>query len=255
MTSIPNALGSLVAILLLALVHLFTKELDRLGARTRFSLLTAGAGASLAYVLLRILPRLAEKQESLMASADTGLRGFLEHHAYLIALVGLVAYYASARVAAFGAMETGFGSRFRYRAALSATIASYGAYSLLIGYLIVNRVHFGLFSLVLITLGMAMLFVVTDHGLRRKWPAAYDRRIRWILASALFFGWAIGVWIEVSPNVVALWYAFLAGVMLIGTIKEKLAIEESGSFWPFLVGVVTFTALLLALERMTPTLP
>jgi len=38
-------------------------------------------------------------------------------------------------------------------------------------------------------------------------------------------GWAIGFWVEVSPNVVALWYAFLAGVTV-------------------------FTALLLILEQM-----
>lgn len=254
-TSPSNALGSLAAILILALVHLLTKKLDRLEASSRINLLSAGAGASLAYVVVRILPKLAEKQESLLARPDTGLRGFLEHHVYLIALVGLVTYYASSRVAGSGVTQADSASRFRYRMALSATIASYGAYSMLIGYLIVNRVSFGLFSLILITLGMGTLFVVTDHGLHRKWPDAYDRQIRWILASALFAGWAVGSWFEVSPNVVALWYAFLAGVMLIGTIKEKLAIEDSGSFWPFLAGVVTFSALLLTLEWTATALP
>ena len=89
-TSPSNALGSLAAILILASVHLLTKKLDRLEASSRINLLTAGAGASLAYVVVRILPKLAEKQESLLARPDTGLRGFLEHHVYLIALVGLV---------------------------------------------------------------------------------------------------------------------------------------------------------------------
>ena len=65
--------------------------------------------------------------------------------------------------------------------------------------------------------------------------------------------WAIGVLVKISSNTVALWFAFLAGLMLITTIGEKLSIEARGSFWPFLAGVMTFTTLLLILEQMPPT--
>ena len=249
-TSPSNAIGSLFAILALAVVHLWVRELRRIADAPRYAILSAGIGASLAYVLMRLLPKLAEKQEAWRASVDSGLRGFLEHHAYLVALIGLVTYYGVSRIAAYGAESAGSVSPSRYRAALIATIASYGGYSLLIGYLIVNRLHFGLFSVVLITVGMGTLFLVTDHGLRRKWSDLYDRRIRWVLAAALLAGWALGISVEVSANVVALWYAFLAGVMLINTIGEKLMIEQRGSFWAFLAGVVAFTALLLALEQL-----
>ena len=237
-------------IVLLALVHLFVRELRRVDVRSRNALLSAGAGASLAYVLIRILPKLAEKQESLLASVDTGMRGFLEHHAYLVAMVGLVVYYGISRVSVYGAEGASRSSPLRNRAALISTTIGYSAYSFLIGYLIVKRLHMGLFSLTLITVGMGTLFLVTDHGLRKKWADAYDRWIRWALTVALLGGWAVGLWLEVSSNVVALWFAFLAGVMLITTIGEKLSIEESNSFWPFLVGVVVFTILLLLLEQM-----
>jgi len=254
-TPTANAIESLIVISILALVHLFVKELRRLETTSRNALLSAGAGASLAYVLMRILPKLAEKQEYLMASADTGLRSFLEHHAYLVAMVGLVVYYGISRIAAYGAEGVSSSSPRSYRAALIATIVGYGAYSALIAYLIVNRLHFGLFSLALISLGMGTLFLVSDHGLCKKWPDAYSGWIRWVLTIALLVGWAIGVWVEVSPNIVALWYAFLAGLMLITTIGEKLSIDESGSFWPFLAGVVAFTLLLLILEQTSETVP
>jgi len=248
-TSHSNAIESLIVIVILALVHLFVRELRCLGVDSRNAVLSAGAGASLAYVLMRILPKLAEKQEDLMASADTGLRGFLEHHAYLVAMVGLVVYYGISRVAAYGSEGATSASPPHYRAAVIATVAGHGAYSLLIAYLIVNRLYLGLFSTTLIAVGMGTLFLVSDYGLRKSWPNAYDRWIRWVLTVALLAGWAIGVWIEVSPNVVALWYAFLAGLMLITTIREKLSVDESGSFWPFLAGVVAFTLLLLILEQ------
>ncbi len=252
-TSQSNATESLIAVLILAFVHLFVKELRRVPAVPRNALLAAGAGASLAYVLMRILPKLAETQESLMASVDTGVRGFLEHHAYLVAMVGLVVYYGISRLAAYGAEEPEVDLPVRYRAALISTSVGYAAYSLLIGYLIANRLQFGLFSLALITTGMGTLFLVSDHGLRKKWADAYDAWIRWVLSVALLAGWAVGVWIEVSSNMVALWYAFLAGMMLITTIGEKLTLKESGSFWSFLAGVVAFTALLLILEQMPQT--
>jgi len=237
----------------MALVHLFVKKLGRIEAATRNALVSAGSGASFAYVLMRILPKLAEKQESLLASADTGMRGFLEHHAYLVAMVGLMVYYGVSRIAAYGAEGANSISPLRYRVALISTTVGYGAYSLLIAYLITKRLHLGLFSLTLITFGMGTLFLVSDHGLRKTWRGAYDSWIRWILTVALLAGWALGVWVEVSSNVVALWYAFLAGLMLITTIGEKLSVEGRGSFWPFLAGVVAFTALLLILEQMPQT--
>jgi uncharacterized membrane protein len=168
-------------------------------------------------------------------------------------MIGLVVYYGISRAAAYGAKGANSESPLGYRAALIATIVGYGAYSLLIGYLVMERVHFGLFSLALITIGMGTLFLVSDHGLQKKWPAAYDRWVRWVLTLSLLAGAAVGLWIDVSSNVLALWYAFLAGLMLITTIGEKLSIEASGSFWSFLGGVVVFTALLLILEQKSQT--
>ena len=107
-TSPWNAIESLIAMALLALVPIFVKELHRLRDATRNALLSAGAGASLAYVLMRILPKLAEKHEDLLASADIGVRGFLTHHVYLIALAGLVIYYGMSRVAAYNPGDARF---------------------------------------------------------------------------------------------------------------------------------------------------
>lgn len=116
-----------------------------------------------------------------------------------------------------------------------------------------HRLRPELFSLVLITLAMAPHFVISDHGLRHQWPNAYDRGIRWVLTIALLAGWALGVWIPVSSEVIALSFAFLAGGMLIITIREELPKEESGSFWAFLLGVAAYTALLLVIEQMPRT--
>lgn len=246
-----HTIESLIAIVVLALVHLFVKELHRLDAYSRNTLLSVGAGASLAYVLMGILPKLAEKQQSLMASTDTGVLGFLEHHVYLAALAGLVLYYGLYRVAVYGAGWE-YESPVRYRVAMIAAAAGHGAYSMLLGYLIVSRVNFGLFSATLIGVGIGTVLLVSDYSLYKKWPYPYDRWMKWLLTIGLFAGWALGVLVEVSPNAVAVWFAFLAGVILFTTIGEKMVVEERGSFWPFSAGAAAFTGLLLILEGIAP---
>ncbi len=249
-TSPSNAVASLIAVLIMAAVHVFVGELRRVNAAFQSAVLMAAAGSSLAYVLVHIVPKLADKQEILLSGVEPGVLGYLEHHVYLMAMAGLVLYYAFSRIAVRGADGETPASRIQRRAALISTVTGYAAYSLLIGYLVVHRLRPEFFSLVLITTAMITHFVISDHGLRHQWPEAYDRMIRWVLAIALVAGWALGAATEISPQAIATWFAFLAGGMLIITIREELPSEQSGSFWAFLVGVVAYTGLLLVIEQM-----
>lgn len=251
-TSPSNAFASLIAILVLAVVHLFVSELTRLPQHVRTVLLAAAAGASLSYVLLRILPKLAEKQDALLASAETGLRGFLEHHAYIVAMIGILVYYGISNVAARSASRQIAGVEEHWRGALLATAVAYTSYSLLIAYLIVNRLHFGLFSLSLITVGMATLFVGTDYSLFKKSPRAYESWMKWLLSAGLLSGWVLGVLVVVSANILTLWYALLAGLMLVSTIREKMSLDGVGAYRSFLAGVIMFTGAVLLLEHLAP---
>jgi len=56
-------------------------------------------GVAVSYVFVYTLPKLSKMQAVLFSSADSGLFGFLEHHAYLVALSGFVVYYALDRAA------------------------------------------------------------------------------------------------------------------------------------------------------------
>ena len=58
--------------------------------------------------------------------------------------------------------------------------------------------------------------------------------------------------VVVSPNILTLWYALLAGLMLISTIQEKVTIDGGGAYRSFLVGVILFTAAMLLLEHVAP---
>ncbi len=82
----------------LALVHLFAGKLRFLETTPRNIWLSFASGVSLAYVFVHILPELSQAQKTI-----TGVMGeavlFLEHHVYLLALLGLAAFYGLERAA------------------------------------------------------------------------------------------------------------------------------------------------------------
>ncbi len=78
--------------------------------------------------------------------------------------------------------------------------------------------------------------------------AVYDRVIGPVLAASTFVGWGYGMVTQISDRTVALWFAFLAGGIIINVIKEELPSEQHGRFWPFLAGVIAYTALVLVVE-------
>jgi hypothetical protein len=89
---------SLIVAVALALVHILAGKLQFLAATLRSIWLSASSGVSVAYVFVRILPELGEAGE-IIPGVTGGRFAFLEHHAYLVALLGLVIFYGLERIA------------------------------------------------------------------------------------------------------------------------------------------------------------
>ena len=87
-----------IAVSGLALVHIFVGKLRFLHGIRRSRWLSIAGGVSVAYVFVRILPELSEAQETIRRAAGGGL-AFLEHHVYLVALLGLGSFYGLERLA------------------------------------------------------------------------------------------------------------------------------------------------------------
>ncbi len=199
-----------------------------------------------------VLPKLAAKQHVLAQAIDTGLYGFLEHHAYLGTLMGFSLNYGLHRVAVYvGAFpgHTRPSDRSR-RFALGCQTIGCAAYNILCGYLLVHPQKPGLIPLVMITLALALHFLSTDHGLRHHDVTVYDRVIGPVLAAATFVGWGYGMLTHLSDRTVALWFAFLAGAIIINVVQEELPSEQHSRFWPFLVGMMAYTSLVLVIETL-----
>ncbi|MCT7951647.1 hypothetical protein NG798_17730 [Ancylothrix sp. C2] len=234
--------------LILAIIHIFSGKLLFLKGIPRNAWLSIGSGVSVAYIFVHILPELSEAQETVNQATEQVL-GFLEHHVYLVALLGMSSFY--------GLEKAALRSRNRNQKAGNGDvtepeifwlhIAFFAVYNALIGYLLVHREEPGLLSLLLFFLAMALHFVVNDYGLRENHKHIYDHVGRWILAAAIIAGWAIGIGTEIDKNSLALLFAFLAGGVVLNALKEELPENRESRFWAFALGAAIYATLLIAI--------
>lgn len=232
----------------LAIVHLFSARLRWLDVVPRSRWLSFASGVSVAYVFVHLLPELNIAQATIAANLEPALL-FLEHHVYLVALLGLIVFYGLERAAK--------GSRHRSRQAGKGDltearvfwlhIVSFAAYNALIGYLLLHREEPGVLNLVLFAGAMALHFVVNDFGLRQHHKQPYDKIGRWLLAGAVIAGWLIGSGTEIDRAAIAVLFAFLAGGVVLNVLKEELPEERESRFWAFALGAAVYAALLLTL--------
>lgn len=86
-------LTSFLAAAGLALMHLLAGKVQpRLSGVPRSRWLSFAGGVPTVFVFLQILPTLARDQEVLTGAAG-GALGFLEHHVYIAAFLGLAVFY------------------------------------------------------------------------------------------------------------------------------------------------------------------
>ncbi len=236
---------SLLAVVGLAMVHIFAGKLRYLGIPRRWWLSLAG-GVSVAYVFVHIFPEL-EKYQSVIEYSRYAPVAFLEHHVYLLALMGLATFYGLERLA----LQSRSRGRNRERGDVSSTgtfwvhVGSFAMYNAIIGYLLLNREETGLANLILFAAAMALHFLVNDDGLREHHKHRYQGTGRWMLAAGAVGGWMLGMAYEVSPGVLAVLFSFVAGGIILNILKEELPEERESQFWAFALGALLYTALLL----------
>ncbi|MHC0067738.1 hypothetical protein ACWATR_33405 [Nostoc sp. UIC 10890] len=232
----------------LAIIHLFSGKLRFLNAKPRSRWLSFGSGVSVAYVFVHILPELSKAQLTLQNSLDIGLT-FLEHHVYLVALLGLAVFYGLERFASKSRQRNQKAGKGDVTAldVFWIHIASFAVYNALIGYLLVHREESSIKSLLFYFFAMALHFVVNDNGLRENHKQIYDRIGRWLLVAAIIVGWVIGIGTVIHQAAVAVLFAFLSGGIVLNVLKEELPEQRESRFWAFTFGAFGYAILLLAL--------
>jgi hypothetical protein len=235
-------------------VHLFAGKLRFLDVIPRSRWLSMASGISVAYVFVHVFPALEEAQRRL--GGEGGFFPWFEHHAYLVALFGLIVFYGLERVVKSSqqrrgkAPGSGEGETTAGVGVFWLHVSSFAVYNALFGYLLVHREEQDLRGLIFFSVAIALHFVVNDYGLRQDHKDTYRRVGRWLLAAAISAGWGIGLVTKISEAATSVLFAFLAGGVMLNVLKEELPEERQSRFFPFALGAVFYTVLLLiALPR------
>lgn len=240
-------LASFLATLALSAVHVFARHLHRLNRLPRSRWLSVAGGVSVAYVFIHLLPELARGQE-VMNGSDLLLFRYLEHHVYLLALLGLATFYGFERMI-----------KMRRRklppdapppaGVFWLHISAFAIYNGLIGYLLIRGESNTVTSVALYCFAMGLHFLVNDFALQNDHKSLFSRRGRWLLALMPMAGWVLGAATEVSELTVPALTAFLGGSVILNVLKEELPEERESRFSAFLIGAIGYSLLLLGLQN------
>ena len=234
-----NFIYPIICALALALIHLYASSLKFLDTIPRSRWLSMASGVSVAYVFVHLLPDLNEQQE---VFSELEILSFIEHHIYVMALVGLTVFYGLERTV----VQSKRSDDDRTEAGVYwLHISSFALYNALIGYLLFHREESGVFSLFTYTIAMGLHFIVNDYGLNQDHQSAYRRSGRWILASAIIAGSLIGSVSNISAAVISVLFSFLAGGIVLNVLKEELPEKRRSRFGAFAIGTFGYTILLL----------
>ena len=241
---------SLSGAALLAAVHVFSQKLRILKGVPRSWLLSTVGGMAVAFVLLQLLPAIAEHQRTLEQAGRSGLFAVLKKDVYVIMLFSLVIYYGLERLAKESKQRNKEQNNLERAEhwVFWIGMGTFALMNLLIGYMLVHHAEQGksLRFLLLFTTAMFFKFLVNDHGLHRDHQDLYDHKGRWILAVAVFAGWALNYWAEIPRIGPAILQSFIAGGVLLNVLKEELPDERKSRYWAFGLGAALYSVLLLS---------
>jgi hypothetical protein len=243
------AIGPLLAALVLAAVYALrigagAGELaERIWTRRRW--VSAAAGISVAYVFVDVLPELAAQSEAMRRITDESA-WFVEQRVYFLALLSFVVMYGIEHIVLSQRhRRAGKGEPQGRDAVYWLHLAGFAAYSLLIGYLLIERAERGALSLALYALAMAVHFVVVNHALAEEHGAVYRDHGHWVLALAVLAGWGLGMRVQIGELAFARLFALLAGGVVITSLQAELPDEREGRFWPFCLAALAFALVLV----------
>ncbi|MFV1590614.1 hypothetical protein [Phaeobacter sp. JH20_39] len=115
-------------------------------------------------------------------------------------------------------------------------LASYAIYKAVIGYLIVQMEN--PVSIAIFVVSMAVHFLVVDYRMMEIHKGVYQRIGRWALTMAILIGWIVGVTTVISPMIVTLMLAFVAGGIALVVLEEEFSREHPSSFPAFVAAVI-----------------
>ena len=248
----PFEIGPLAAALVFSAIFLFGSNvlLPESLRRHRRKVLSFGAGVTIAYVFVHLLPELEAAREVLGHNEARMALPFFALRVYLATLIGFMFFYALgqmiARAGHHGGSEAVHGEDNRLRRSLHT--GAFLIYVWLVGYLGVRSLEEGSAPITLFAVALGLHFLSLDYTLSREYGTWYKRSARYAFAVAPLAGWAAGMLVEFSPFFTAALLGFMSGGIILNAIASELPKEQESRILSFLFGGAFYTVLLIVLS-------
>jgi hypothetical protein len=270
----PFEIGPLAAALVFSAIFFFGSNvlIPEPLRHHRRRILSFGAGVTIAYVFVHLLPELEAAREVLARNEARMSLPFPALRVYLAALVGFMVFYGleymivwarrpagnkrdspsrdragkqtSPQTGTVPGAKDGEESRLRRR----VHVGGFLAYVWLAGYLAVRSLEEGSTPIALYAVALGLHFLSLDFSLLGEYGPWYDRKIRYAFAVAPLAGWGVGIFLGFGQFFTAALLGFLSGGIIMNAIVSELPKEKDGRFLYFLLGGAFYTALLIILS-------
>lgn len=227
------AYSGLISLSLLAIIHLFANQAHVLGWVWHGRFLSFAAGISFAYVFVDLLPAL-EKGQPLLKEVIDPVIPYLDHHAYLVALCGVLVFYG---------LRLSFPQHPKRKFWMN--LGGYLVFNFFVGASLADALNPDIQPLILFTTAIGLHYFVHDHSVMQDETVSYERCCRYLLALALFFGYAVGAFTKIPDALVAIVVSFLAGGVLLNSLHYELPKREQLGYCFFVMGSVLYTLIIL----------
>lgn len=228
----------------LVLVHLLATRVARLPDTAQLRIASLGGGVAAAYVFVQVMPELAEGGRSISSLdiVDFAPTPLLESGLFLVALIGMIAFYSLDVLSDSGKTST----RGLYRIHLVA----FGVLNAIYAYTMPFLVTTGVVYAVLFTVAIAAHMLLSDRTLARAHPEHFRHQDRWmgIVGIAVGLGFAV-LLPPASELALAIPTALLGGGLLMTTFRDELP-SASKARLPWLVSGAAVMAGILLIANM-----
>lgn len=244
-------IGPLIAVLVFSAIFLLGSDvlIPESIRRHRRKVLSFGAGVTIAYVFVHLLPELEAARAVLARNAARMALPFSELRVYLAALVGFMLFYGLEHLVAWtgkhGDSEAGDGEE--NHAGRLIHVGGFLVYVWLAGYLAVRSLEEGATRMALYAVALGLHFLSLDFSFFREYGPWYKRSARYAFAIAPLAGWLVGIFFGFSTFLTAALLGFLSGGIIMNAIVSELPKEKEGRLFYFLGGGAFYTALLIIL--------
>lgn len=213
-------------------------------------LLSFGAGVTIAYVFVHLLPELEAAREVLGRNEARMALPMPALRVYLGALLGFMFFYALEHLAARTRKSAGSVEAHgeEARPGLSVHFGGFLVYIWLAGYLAVRSLEEGATPVVLYTVALGLHFLSLDFSLLQEYGPRYGRSARYAFALAPLAGWAVGIFVKFDPFFTAALLGFLSGGVILNAIASELPKEKDGRILSFLFGGAFYMVLLIIIS-------